>query len=91
MTGRKNGNQFRCIAVLFYMIVSMICNTYGMPELHLSHATAMLVVDCCQFGPSWIFGLKMELMACSDYVILFVNVIGEVFSRNVHKLRAIHG
>ena len=23
------------------------------------------VVDCCQFGPSWSFGLKMELMACA--------------------------
>ena len=37
-------------------------------ELHLSRATAIFVVDCCQFGPSWIFGLKMELMACADLV-----------------------
>ena len=36
--------------------------------LHLSRATAIFVVDCCQFGPSWIFGLKMELMACADLV-----------------------
>ena len=27
-----------------------------------------VVVDCCQFGPSWIFGLKTELMACADLV-----------------------
>ena len=26
------------------------------------------VVDCCQFCPSWIFRLKMELMACADLV-----------------------
>ena len=23
------------------------------------------VVGCCQFGPSWIFGMKMDLMVCS--------------------------
>ena len=28
----------------------------------------MFVVDGCQFGPSWVFGLKMELMACADLV-----------------------
>ena len=36
--------------------------------LHLILATAIFVVDCCQFGPNWIFGLKMELMACADLV-----------------------
>ena len=36
--------------------------------LHLSPATAIFVVDCCQFGPSWIFVPKMELMACADLV-----------------------
>ena len=35
---------------------------------HLSRATAIFVVDCCQFGPSWIFGLKMELMACAGLI-----------------------
>ena len=35
---------------------------------HLSRATAIYVVDWCQFGPSWIFGLNMELMACADLV-----------------------
>ena len=35
---------------------------------HLIRATAIFVVDCCQFGPSWIFGLKMELMACANLV-----------------------
>ena len=39
-----------------------------MYPLHLSRATAILVVDWCQFGPSLIFGLKMELMACADLV-----------------------
>ena len=35
---------------------------------HLSPATAIFVVDCCQFGPSWDFGLKLELMVCADLV-----------------------
>ena len=39
-----------------------------MSALHLSHATVILVVDCCQFGPNWMFVLKMELMACADLV-----------------------
>ena len=36
--------------------------------LHLSPATAIFVVDWCQFGPSWVFGLNMELMACAGLV-----------------------
>ena len=40
-----------------------------MSALHLSLATAIFVVDGCQFGLSWIFGLKMELMACADLVV----------------------
>ena len=46
----------------------MILNTSELSELHLSRATAIYVVDCCQFGPSWFVGLKMELMACADLV-----------------------
>ena len=42
-----------------YMIVSMIWNTSKMSALHLSRATAIFVVDCCQFGPSWMFILSM--------------------------------
>ena len=46
----------------------MIWNTPKMSPSHLSPATAIFVVDCCQFGPSWIFGLKIELMACAGLV-----------------------
>ena len=53
-----------------------------MPALHLSRATAIFVVDCCQFGPSWIFGLKIELMACvalvggtTEQICLFTGLI----------------
>ena len=46
----------------------MIFNTSELLQLHLSRTTAIFVVDCCQFGPSWIFGLKMELMACAGLV-----------------------
>ena len=51
-----------------YMKVSMIWNTFEISALHLSRATAVLVVDYCQVGPSWIFGLKMELMSCAGLV-----------------------
>ena len=51
-----------------YMIVLMILNTSEMSALHLSRATAIFDVGCCQFGPSWMFGLKMELTACADLV-----------------------
>ena len=33
----------------------MIWNTSELSALHLSPAIAYYVVDCCQFGPSWIF------------------------------------
>ena len=46
----------------------MIWNTSEISALHFSRATAILVVDCCQFGLKWIFGLKMELMACAGLV-----------------------
>ena len=51
-----------------YMIVSMIWNSSKMSALHLSRATAIFVVDCCQFDPSWMFGLKMELMVCEGLI-----------------------
>ena len=50
-----------------YMIVSMIWNNSELSVLHLSPATAIFVVDCCQFGHNWSFGLKMELMACANF------------------------
>ena len=39
-----------------------------MSAFHLSRATAIVVVDCCQFGPNWVLGLKIELMACAGLV-----------------------
>ena len=36
--------------------------------IHLSCATAIFFLDCCQFGPNWIFGLKMEVMVCAGLV-----------------------
>ena len=50
------------------MIVSMILNNSNLYASHLSRATVILVVDCCQYGPSWILGLKMELMDCANFV-----------------------
>ena len=44
----------------------MIWNTSILTTLHLIRATAIFVVDCCQFGPSWIFGLKTEIMAYTN-------------------------
>ena len=51
-----------------YIIVSMIWNTSEMSASHLIRATAIFVVDCCQFGPNWIFRLKMELKASAGLV-----------------------
>ena len=44
------------------MIVSVIWNSSEIFASHLSRATAIFGVDCCQFSPSWIFGLTTELI-----------------------------
>ena len=46
----------------------MIQNNSELSASQPSRATAIFVVDCCQFGPRWIFGLKMELMVCAGLV-----------------------
>ena len=46
----------------------MIWKTSKLSASHLSCSTAIFVVGCCQFGPSCISGLKMELMACANLV-----------------------
>ena len=51
-----------------YMIVSIIWNISELSSSHRSCATDIFVVDCCEFGPNWMFGLKMELMACAGLV-----------------------
>ena len=50
------------------MRVSIIWNTSELSQSHLRRSTAIFVVDCFQFGPSWMFGLKMELIASADLV-----------------------
>ena len=50
-----------------YVSINDIANL-KLSVLHLSHATAIFVVGCCQFGPSWMFGLRMELMVCVGLV-----------------------
>ena len=50
------------------MIVPIIGYNSQVSASYLSRATAIFVVDCCQFGPSWMSGLKMELMACAGLV-----------------------
>ena len=39
-----------------------------MSVLNLSPVTAIFVFGCGQFGPSWIFGLKIELIVCAGLV-----------------------
>ena len=51
-----------------YMIISMIWNNFGLSPSLLSRATVIFVVDCWQFGPSWMFGLKIEITACAGLV-----------------------
>ena len=43
------------------MLLSMIWNTSELSALHLSRAIVVLVVDCCQFDPNCMFGLKWSL------------------------------
>ena len=50
------------------MIVLMILNSSEMFALHISRDTAIFNTYCCQFGPSWIYGLEIELMTCADLV-----------------------
>ena len=45
-----------------------IWNTSEPSELHLSRATAISVVEYCQLGPSWMFRLKIEIMACAGLI-----------------------
>ena len=51
-----------------YMLISVMWNNSELSASHLICATAIFGVDCCQFGPSWSFGLKMELMACVTWL-----------------------
>ena len=57
-----------------YIFPDLICyyqlyeTLHKLSASHLSRATAIWVVDCCQFGPNWMFGLKMELMVCAGLV-----------------------
>ena len=56
---------------VFFVTLYDSINIRTHPKLSVSNpsqATAILLVDCCQFGPSWIFGLKLELMVCADLV-----------------------
>ena len=59
---RCNAYSFGSISYHWYYHIRPGKNT------SLLRCTAIFVVDCCQFGPSWIFGLKMELMAGADLV-----------------------
>ena len=52
--------------IWFYPFVLVIVIDYTLAREF--GTTVMFVVDCCQFGPKWMFGLKMELMACADLV-----------------------
>ena len=56
---------------LFSLILYDSINYINIAELsasHLSHATAIFVVDYCQFVPTWMIELKMKLMVCANLV-----------------------
>ena len=53
-----------------FIIVSMIWNTSELSASHLSHPTAIFVVDACQFGPRWMFGWKWSLLPVSTWLEL---------------------
>ena len=60
----------RSIAVFFLKLYVSINDMkyFRTVSIFFSRATSILIVDWCQFGPSWIFGLKMELIACAGMV-----------------------
>ena len=65
------GWQYNGVKLSFYssyIRVSMIWNNSELPALHLYRATVIFVVDCFQFGHSWIVWMKTDLMACADLV-----------------------
>ena len=84
-----------------YMILSIIWNTSALSASHLSSATAIFVVDGCQFGPSGIFWLKIELMVCVGLVggtteqkcifpdIIWYYQLYETLQRCLHRTSAV--
>ena len=52
-----------------YIIVSMIWKNSNLSALHLSCAIATFVIDCWQFGLSWVFGMKMELIPVPPLIL----------------------
>ena len=67
--------QLRCnadISDVFHIIDTIIkgqeINIFAPLYRQPIPATAILFVDWCQFGSSWTFGLKIELMACAELV-----------------------
>ena len=48
-------------------VARLRCNADSSEEFHIID-TSVFVVYCCLFGPSWMFGLKIELMACAGMV-----------------------
>ena len=50
----------------------MIWYPSELSALHLIRATAIFFVDCCQFGPSWNFGLKMDTSAVPQPFLLLI-------------------
>ena len=57
------------VKYLFYLtLYKIIKYTKHFQNVCITPQPAIFVVDCCQFGPSWMFGLKTELMACADLV-----------------------
>ena len=60
----------------------MIWNTSDLSVSHLGRATAIFVVDRCQFGPNYSFGLKLSLWPVPDW--LAVQLSKAVFFLTLH-------
>ena len=60
--------QSRYVFLLILYDSNNDTNTAELSALHLSRTPGSFVVDCCHFGPNWMFGLKNKLMACADLV-----------------------
>ena len=53
-----------------YMIVSMIGNFSKLSASHIISATDIFIVVCCEFGSSWIFGLKWSLWPVQTWLVV---------------------
>ena len=66
------GLKTELITLLIWLVVQRIKPVFYLIFIYsindMKYFQNVFVVDCCQFGFTWNFGLKTDLMACADLV-----------------------